>query len=157
AMREALLDLQRQLRRQVESADPVRPDNLHITLAFLGETDRPEAASRAMRRIKTAPFELTLRGAGRFGDLHWAGLSASSPLLNLAADLGDALRDEGFSLEKGRFKPHITLARRVRSQTPVRLTPAPVTMTVQQIALMQSTREQGKLIYRAIDTHRLTP
>ena len=113
-IRQALLDCQRSLQAQALSADLTRPENLHLTLAFIGETDNADGAIRAMNQISEPSFRLTVSGCGRFGDLWWVGIEKNARLLRLSERLKQALVSEGFIIEKKKFKPHITIARRVR-------------------------------------------
>ncbi len=99
----------------------VRPESLHLTLAFLGEVEerRVAAAERAMRlsAARAAPLELSARGIGAFPNherarVMWAGLEGDvAALAELQGDLTSALRQEGFDLEERPFRPHVTLAR----------------------------------------------
>jgi 2'-5' RNA ligase len=136
-----------------------RKENLHLTLAFLGEVpDRRAAAARkAMETPRCAPFSLRFSGAGRFrraeGDLYWLGIETAGALEELAADLHRALRKEGFVLEDRPFVPHLTLGRRVRAaqqDAPLRVlneqTPA-LSVLVDTISLMRSERVEGRLVY----------
>ena len=63
---EVLRDSIDQLKHQCRSANFTREENLHLTLAFIGETQRSEAAVRAMKRINMDSFPLTLNGFGHF-------------------------------------------------------------------------------------------
>ncbi len=100
---------------------PVRPERMHITLAFLGRVadDRLAAATEAARAAAAghAPFELTFDHAGRFPATGrpravWLGPTAGTDeLTRLAADTGRALADRSFALEDRPFSPHLTLAR----------------------------------------------
>ena len=91
-------------------------ENFHLTLAFIGETDRHgfNAAIDALSTVDAPPFELRLKGAGFFGDKQpralWAGIESSPSLDHLQAKTEQALRRAGFNLEKRKFKPHVTLA-----------------------------------------------
>jgi RNA 2',3'-cyclic 3'-phosphodiesterase len=93
------------------------PENLHLTLAFMGEVEEPllEAAHEALQTLRPAPFELTLQGFGLFGGARphtvWAGVTPSSPLNQLQARVEATLRRTGLSLEHRNFTPHITLGR----------------------------------------------
>lgn len=125
-----------------------RPENLHLTLAFLGETDRLAAAEAALDRCRlTAPFPVTVGGLGRFGDLWWTGVREEGDRLStLAAAVQQALREEGFSIERRAWNPHITLVRRWQGGTPsVKLPPTP--MEVRRFLLMESARREGRLTY----------
>lgn len=132
-----------------------RRENLHLTLAFLGETPRADSAKRAMDAAAGVPFELSIGGFGRFrrgGDIYWVGVEHSAALTALQASLCGELRREGFSLETREFKPHLTLGREV-SLVPgfdreafARAIP-PMHMRVEKISLMKSERLNGRLTY----------
>lgn len=91
-------------------------ENFHLTLAFIGETDRHgfQAAIDALARIDAPAFEIKLSGLGVFGDKKpralWAGAEAAPGLVHLQSKVETALRRAGFDLERRRFTPHVTLA-----------------------------------------------
>ncbi|HLZ50126.1 MAG TPA: RNA 2',3'-cyclic phosphodiesterase [Candidatus Acidoferrum sp.] len=97
----------------------VRPENLHVTLKFIGEAaDAKLAGIRdALAKIRLdAPVDLKFRGLGYFpNEKHprvlWVGLSASANLALLAGDIDRALEPQGISPETRPFSPHVTLAR----------------------------------------------
>jgi 2'-5' RNA ligase len=97
-------------------------ERMHLTLHFLGHLARPvveqlqpvlaAAVSRHQR------FRLVAQGVGAFPAIArprvlWAGIiGADLPRLNaLHAELGEALRTAGVSVEGERFHPHLTLGR----------------------------------------------
>lgn len=88
----------------------------HVTLAFIGETDRHGEARAldALSGVEAASFELTLQGADYFGGSDpravWAGIAACPPLIHLQKKVERLLRMAGFSLESRKFVPHVTLA-----------------------------------------------
>ena len=154
-VRSALEEAQAQLRRQGVRGNYSRPENLHLTLAFLGETSRCREAARALTTAQNRSFSLTLGGFGRFGDVWWMGVQPCPPLEDLAAGLQDRLRAAGFDLERRPFRPHITLLRQARGPAaPDPEVPA-VTMTVDRMVLMESLRLNGRLVYRAVQEKRL--
>ncbi len=100
----------------------VRPENLHITLAFLGEVeerraDEVEDAVYAATEGHSALLQLQARGLGAFPNeekarVLWAGLDGDVPrLIDLQSRLVSELRRAGFEVEPKRYRPHITLAR----------------------------------------------
>ena len=132
-----------------------RRENLHLTLAFLGETGRVDAVRAAMAEIHSPAFPLTLRGVGKFprqgGDVWWMGVSENPPLETLYRQLSEALRRRGFQLESRPFRPHLTLAREVLltpgfDLSALRNLPSR-TMRVEGISLMKSERLAGRLTY----------
>lgn len=95
------------------------PEDLHITLVFLGDLDarRRSCAEEAADRVQTAPFALRLDHLGSFprARVLWCGASQRpQPLLDLLHALSSGLRDCGFRPERRPFEPHVTLARKAR-------------------------------------------
>jgi len=131
------------------------PDNLHLTLVFLGEceTKQTPAIKSAIDMAAFEPFDLTIERVGFFkrddGDLWWAGVQDSQQLSDMQRDLAEGLRAKGFQIEKRKFSPHITLGRRVvTSAKPWQI--EPFGETVSWIDLMKSERLSGRLTYTAI-------
>jgi len=111
------------LRRRRDDARWVPPENLHISLAFLGEV--PENQINGLSGILTAvsngagPFTLKICGAGTFGPprhprVLWAGISSSPDLPALHKALSARLREHGFPADDRDYSPHVTLARFTR-------------------------------------------
>jgi 2'-5' RNA ligase len=92
-------------------------EQLHLTLRFIGEVDRPVAddLAAALGRIRAAKFDLSISGAGRFEQRNsgalWAGVEPKPPLAALAAKIERACQSVGLEPERRAFHPHITLAR----------------------------------------------
>jgi 2'-5' RNA ligase len=150
--RSRLLALRDELRDKAERGRFSAPENLHLTLAFLGECDgkRTAAAKSVVTSMEFAPFEVAVERIGNFrGDLWWAGLREDKPLPALQRDLSDRLAAAGFTLERRRFSPHITLGREVATDAkPWKI--EPFGETVRSIELMKSERIGGKLTYTTI-------
>jgi 2'-5' RNA ligase len=122
-VRGRLVRSQETLRAAQADVSWVKPENLHLTVKFLGDTDR-----RALARIRPAleavgrqlvPFSLALCGLGAFGGrvprVVWAGVSeGAAPLTDLAERVDAALGRVGVPKEKRGFSAHATLGR-VRS------------------------------------------
>ena len=92
-------------------------DQLHITLRFVGEVDRPVATDleHALTRVRGEAFSLRVSGVGRFekraGGALWAGVEPRDHLAALAAKIERACQSTGLEPERRSFHPHITLAR----------------------------------------------
>ncbi|HUE79394.1 MAG TPA: RNA 2',3'-cyclic phosphodiesterase [Sphingomicrobium sp.] len=95
----------------------VGDDNLHLTLRFIGEVERPLAddIALALSRVRFARFELSIAGAGIFerrtGGALWAGVQPKAPVAALAAKVERACVAAGLEPERRAFHPHVTLAR----------------------------------------------
>src|SRR5689334_20454480 len=92
-------------------------EQLHLTLRFVGEIDRPIAndLADALSRIRTQPFEARISGVGRFeqrsGGALWAAVEPKPPLAALGAKIERVCQSIGLEPERRAFHPHITLAR----------------------------------------------
>jgi 2'-5' RNA ligase len=97
----------------------VRPENLHVTLKFIGNVDagKLDAIYAALGQIcSTGKVELRFRGLGFFPSekrprVLWAGIAGSPNLAPLAAGLDARLEKLGIPRETREFAPHLTLAR----------------------------------------------
>lgn len=150
--KEGLIKSREELRAKSLSGNFTRDENLHLTLAFIGETKNISGAKAALDRAFSgfSPFTLSAEKAGRFSDLWWVGIKENKPLLAAAEAIQKELISSGFNIEKRKFKPHITIARQVVLREKLFLTPPPLTMEVARISLMQSSRISGKLCYTEI-------
>lgn len=97
-------------------------DQLHLTLRFVGEVERPiaEDLAAALGTLRFPPFAIHVAGVGRF-DHHkrgalWAGVEPRTPLAALAAKVERLCVSVGLPPERRVFHPHITLARWSRGE-----------------------------------------
>ncbi len=108
----------------------VDPQNIHLTLKFLGNIDESgtEALGAALRsRLRLfQPFTISVKGLGVFpgprrARVLWVGLPCAR-LPPLASGVESALQPLGFALESKAFSPHLTIGRwRAKSPTPAGL------------------------------------
>jgi 2'-5' RNA ligase len=140
-----------------------KPHNLHMTLVFIGETDRMNDIKSAMDDTckNQAPFDLTLNKIGRFErgrtSLVWAG-GLSKKLPNVCESLVKNLIDKGFDIDKRKFLPHITLGREVifqskkkeEADTFLKSIEFEVSFEIDSVVLMSSERTDSGLVYRQI-------
>lgn len=95
----------------------VPEENLHLTLAFLGEVSDAglEELHDTLSAIRAAPVELRFEGLGVFGEDRpralWAAVAPDPALLDLQRQVERAARRAGLAPEARRFVPHVTLAR----------------------------------------------
>jgi 2'-5' RNA ligase len=128
-----------------------RAEQLHFTLAFLGE--QPESALETLEgaggAVRALPaFELAIGGAGAFPNprrphVLWLGVTqGAQELCGLAEKLCASLRQRGFALEERPFRPHLTIARVKRGGAQKALQSAPqgelARMRASEICLVQS-------------------
>jgi len=102
----------------VSRARWVEPENMHLTLRFVGEIDESHAADldAALSQVSAPAFELALKGVGHFGvrdrvRVLWVGVEKQPALMELQQRIDQAARRAGLPPEGRRFHAHVTLAR----------------------------------------------
>jgi len=121
-----LNSIQEKLKQSEVHVSWVKPENIHLTLQFLGNIDEkqiPKIVSQLEESVKVvSSFQLQVGYAGAFPNLRyprvvWIGVTddEAKSLKTLQTEIGSRLAKIGFKGENGRFKPHLTLGR-VRSQ-----------------------------------------
>lgn len=113
------------LQSGLKGARWVKPENIHLTLRFIGEAPMDEAddIGAALSGIQAPAFTLALDGIGSFkwGDRPnalWAGVEKSEPLAHLQAKVESALVRTGLPPGERKFAPHATLARLKHAKPP---------------------------------------
>ena len=145
--------------RYIGQGNFTRPENIHLTLAFLGEIEpnRIATITEAMEQTSIHPLTLTFDHIGCFkrsgGDIFWLGISNNKALLSMQKELCNHLSIADFTLENRPFSPHITLIRQARlchQLNQKKLLPIPFSTYTNRISLMLSERINGKLRYTEI-------
>jgi len=97
----------------------VKPQNIHVTMRFLGNIalHMVDSIHEEMKQIFVTPFDIELKGLGAFPSLRyarvvWAGIrKGSDELVNVFDQLEPRLRSLGFKRDRKGFSPHLTIAR----------------------------------------------
>lgn len=145
-MKDALVHAQKELYACGVRGRFTAEENLHLTLAFIGEVPDAQPVLDALSTVSFAPFALALEGMGCFGDLWWAGLRDSAALEALARKVRRALAEREIPFDRKRFSPHITLIRKASGKLPG-LQIRETSMTVRAVSLMRSDRGKKGMIY----------
>lgn len=152
-MLDSLTEFQASLRKQEVTGNYTTEENLHLTLAFIGDYNDPDAVLEAMEQSAFRPMEICLDGVGSFGDLFWVGLAENKPLFAYVKRLRRELAAAGIPFDGKRFSPHITLIRRASARgggaIPVAEAPAG-SMLATRVSLMRSDRGKNGMIYTEI-------
>ncbi len=147
------------LQRQMISGRLTTSDNLHLTLVFIGETNRLSDVKQVLSTVKAAPFILKFGDVGRFrrdgGDIYWYGVQNDPTLQKLYHDLDSGLRQAGFALESRPYRPHLTLGRQMTMQEAFDLrvfagSALGLQTEVAEVCLMKSQRIANRQVYTKI-------
>ncbi len=174
AVRSAIEETQRQMRRLTSNIRWVPPGNIHLTLKFLGDVhpQRVDAIAAQMDLVAAAsgaPFPLKLGAAGAFPSVHrarvlWLGVDGETDrLLAVQTALESALEHLGINREKRRFRAHLTIGRARRPVDGQRLArslealtpPSAVPFAAAQLNLYESSLKPGGAVYTCLHTAHL--
>ena len=164
-LREAIGELQARLRPRLGGIRLVRPEGIHLTLRFLGDTSpaqletlRPPLAAAA---ALCPAAEARVAGLGTFPErgsprVLWLGLEVPPSLLDLQRACERAAREAGFEREERPFRAHLTLGRwRERAPIPD-LPPADLGATrLDTLVLFRSDLGPGGAVYTPLARFRL--
>jgi 2'-5' RNA ligase len=169
-VREALGRLQHELqRRGLENLRWVRPEGIHLTLKFLGETPAervPDIEAALFRAVNAvAPHKLALNGLGTFGGSRprvlWLDLTGNLDAIGWLQDRVETETEElGFQRDARPWAPHLTLARvhpetarEIVNRLPAALDavrPPSDSVPVREVSLMRSTLRPGGAVYERL-------
>ncbi|NPA79628.1 MAG: RNA 2',3'-cyclic phosphodiesterase [Thermotogae bacterium] len=163
-VRRELAALGKRLKWALPHLRTVPPENLHITLRFIGEVEEPlvrEIDDALRGRFLGERFVLKLGKVGgfpsRFGArVVWVGLQDDSAIRKLS-DRIDALLSSATSLpERDKpFKAHITVARARRPVNVESFSVRPLEFEVRRVVLFKSTLAKPHAIYQPLDYYHL--
>ncbi|NCU33161.1 MAG: RNA 2',3'-cyclic phosphodiesterase [Candidatus Moranbacteria bacterium] len=141
------------LKFQAKRGNFTKEDYLHLTLVFIGETNKEADIIKLMDTLDCPQFSLSLNKSGKFahnrGDLYWLGIASNPDLLRLQSELTKKLQASGVAIENRQYRPHITLGRSVVADNP-RIEVPEHEFLVDRIHLMQSLQQNGKLCYLSL-------
>ena len=143
-------------------------DQLHLTLRFIGEVERPlaEDVALALGQVHFPAIEAAIAGTGQFDsrgrpNAIWAGVRPHEPLAQLHRKLDQAMVRLGLEPERRAYLPHITLA---RLNGPTNIADryladhaglASPVFTFSHMVLFESTLGGEGAIYEAIERYKL--
>jgi len=115
-IRKRIVEFREQMRAYAPDVRWVGSETFHVTLQFLGETEKLEAIKQALQQVCRDAVSLSFRETGFFPTprsprVFWVGIESDARLQALANSIGETLQPLGFKRDAGPFKPHLTLAR----------------------------------------------
>lgn len=119
-IKKALAEFQQELKKCGSDVRLTRPENIHLTLKFLGNIEEDKADIIAEKIRVTCKglsvFKLSISGTGVFPNnraprVLWAGIELNDEIKTLQEAIEEAMASLGFERENRRFSPHLTLGR----------------------------------------------
>lgn len=150
--KDKLVEVQGSLKAQGVKGNYCSYGNLHMTLAFIGETYDLQSIREAVNEVMFEPFEMRLSHLGSFptkDGVIWCGVEDMGKATALANQLRERLRAHGIAYKGTGFVPHISLVQHPSSIiTDVEI--PDVSIRVEKINVMKSERIDGTLVYSEI-------
>ena len=135
----------------------MQPRNLHLTLAFLGDTDLTHraAALAAARLVAVMPLRIVIDRMGYFRQgrqrgVVWAGGEAPAALVELSGSLRGALKAAEVTFDGKPLVPHVTLLRDARAPEAT-CTFDPIEWNSDAFVLVESTRDEAGVRYDIVE------
>ncbi len=153
--RVALASLSDNARQRIDHRRATRADDLHLTLAFIGDLadDLAFDLADAITNLRIEPIALQLDTLGFFGEagVVWAGAAGETtkPLAALADRLRALLDETNVAYDRRPLAPHITLLRGVKTFTAEKI--APILWRVESIGLYRSAPARNASRYARVE------
>jgi len=137
----------------IDAGKPVPPQNLHVTLAFLGNVDAATGLliQQRVAGIAVEPFALIFDQLNHWNKSAVLCLTCRQPahqVMTLATTLASIAADCGIQTDKRPYQPHITLARDCAVFAAYDC--EPITWRAESFCLVESCREQYRICYKLI-------
>lgn len=158
-IRKGLVEAQESLQHHGVTGTYLSPENLHMTLAFIGEYPDVDPVLNAMETVFFSPFEICYTHLGTFRkSIVWGGIEESVSLSSLVKQLRCELARADIPFDNSTFSPHLTLVRHadfIKGIPPVEINP--ISMIVEKISLYRSDRSGSGMIYTEIGSVEAAP
>jgi len=151
AARERCAELTRALRPHADHGRVMRAENLHLTLAFIGDLpdERGAAIAAACAALPSVSCDWELTEIGFFARprVLWAGGALSGGLAAIAAGARELLDRMQVAYDRKPFVPHVTLLRDVKRFDGPREIVPPIAWPIREVALFRSGRDESGARY----------
>jgi len=155
AARQRCAELTQSLRPHADHGRVMRAENLHLTLAFIGELPDARGAEVAAACAALPPlacaWELTEIGFFARPRVLWAGGALSDGLAAIAASARGLLDRMAVGYDRKPFVPHVTLLRDVKRFDGPREIAPPIAWPIREIALYRSGRDEAGARYVRVE------
>ncbi|MGN0708735.1 MAG: RNA 2',3'-cyclic phosphodiesterase [Anaerovoracaceae bacterium] len=149
-----LKDVMDDMRRLGVTGNFTSPGNIHLTLAFIGETDLEDQIEDALSSVPVPDIRVSFDRIGHFGNLLWIGISRDPALDSYVKAVREALDDRAVPFDHKAFKPHITLVRKARFPGDLKPHIPSGSKPARTVSLMRSDRVNGKIKYTSVADYR---
>jgi len=115
-----IVEIENEIRKTGANVKLVKPENMHLTLKFLGDTNE-ELIDEIEKIMKESvegiePFNIQLKGTGVFPNPNyikviWIGIQNGEQIIPIAQKIDEKISKLGFKKEKRKFSPHLTIGR----------------------------------------------
>ena len=151
---DALCKMQSLLRDNGVDGNYTRPENLHMTLAFIGEYGNPNYVLDVLEEVPFRSIPLCFFDVYMYREMCLVSIEHNPGLESYVRKLRRMLAEKGLPFDRKNFVPHITLIRKaaMKNRLPENLLRVSGlgTTVADNVALMQSTRGKNGMIYTVV-------
>ena len=151
---DALCKLQSLLRDNGVDGNYTKPENLHMTLAFIGEYGNPDDVLDVLEEVPFRSISLCFSDVYMYREMCLVSIEHNPGLESYVRRLRRALAEKGIPYDRKNFVPHITLIRKaaMKNRLPGNLLRASGlgATAADKVALMQSTRGKNGMVYTVV-------
>lgn len=148
-IKKTLLSVMHSLKENGTGGTFTPSQNLHMTLVFIGETDRLSEIKSIIGQIQVPEIRITPDKLTMYGSTLVAEAKGNQKLKEYVSAVRKSLDTAGIEYDHKSFRPHITLVRRAGG-VPKGVTLPKETAIIRQVSLMKSSQEGGKTIYTRV-------
>lgn len=126
------------------------PENLHLTLAFIGDYGKPDEILDIMENVSFEACDVRVEKIELYRDMYFADITNHPALQSYVRRLRRELSDAGIPFDRKKFKPHITLARKavcIGKRPVIEWEGSDYAISINRISLMSSRRGKRGMIY----------
>jgi len=136
----------------------VSPENIHLTLKFLGDVSLPNVDVLTdlinLEAASLKPMVISVGGVGAYPKVRsprviWVGIEASQEMYSLQRSIDSQLNKIGYAPDRRSFSPHLTLGRVSRNALPQEVRKIGDVLSSQKIGFLGVARILGIHLYRS--------
>ena len=148
---ESFCNLQSMLRDNGVEGNFTKPQNLHMTLAFIGEYGKPDDVLDVMEEVPFRYIPICFSDVYVHREMVLVSIAHNLGLESYVRRLRRSLAEKGIPFDRKKFHPHITLLRNAQSRYDFKdIAVYKASMTVQKISLMRSDFGKHGAVYTKI-------
>ena len=145
-LKTSIIGTMHELKKAGIKGNYVPVQDLHLTVASIGEIKDPAPVIEILKKVSFKPFHLSLSDMGCSGNQIWIGIKGNQGLSGVAKSVREALDEAGIIYDRKNMIPQITIIRKATGKWQQVLPPKGES-TIKRLSLMKADTKDGKQIF----------